>query len=232
MNLYSSLTRVPTLERRSCGFRTEWSGVRLVVLATLLAMLASAPRAIADDIDPDADVPDSSTLGDSTPPNQVLEIPQQCDQASVAVLCDRSSDDSSVSSDESANTSDDGASDSSDVANNNPDLGSVYDYANQNITNEASAAGTMNVPVGIYAPGYPVLSPAPRVVSSGPGYYQQWAGGPGSYQQWVGGPGSYQQMAPGPGYIQPLPLGYHPYGLGGGFAPRPFGGMSGGFGRR
>ena len=28
-----------------------------------------------------------------------------------------------------------------------PKLGSLYDYANQNITNEASAAGTMNVPM-------------------------------------------------------------------------------------
>ncbi len=230
MNLFSRL-RAPERARRRRGPLERCSAVGLVLLAMLLAMLVSAPRAIADDIDPDADVPDSSTLGDSTPPNQVLEIPQQCDQASVAVLCDRSSDDSSVSSDESANTSDDGASNSSDLANNNPDLGSVYDYANQNITTEASAAGTMNVPVGIYAPRYPVLSPAPIVVPSGPGSYQQWAGGPGSYQQWAGGPGSYQQMVPGPGYIQPMPLGYRPYGVGGGFGPRPLG-MSGGFGRR
>lgn len=202
---------------------------KLVLLAMLIATLASAPIAIADDINPDADVPDSSAVADSSPPNQVLEIPQQCDQASVARLCDRSSDDGSLAPDASADAPDGGSS----ALANNPDLGSVYDYANQNVTTEASAAGTMNVPLGVYVPGYPVLSPAPRIVSSGPGSYQQWAGGPGSYQQWAGGPGSYQQMAPGPGYVQPLPLGFSPYGLGGGFGPRPFGGIGGGhFGRR
>ena len=71
--------------------------MRLVVLAMLMAMLASAPRAIADDINPDADVPDFSTLADTAPPNQVLEIPQQCDQDAVAVLCDRSADGSMLS---------------------------------------------------------------------------------------------------------------------------------------
>jgi hypothetical protein len=119
---------------------------------------------------------------------------------------------------------------------NNPDPGSVYDYANQNITNEASAAGTTNVPIGVYLPGYNAgytrMSPSPTVVSSGPGAYQQWATGPGSYQQWASGPGTYQQMAPGPGYIQPAPLGYHPYGLGGGFGSAPLGGGGSHFGRR
>ncbi len=183
--------------------------MRLVVLAMLMAMLASAPRAIADDINPDADVPDFSTLADSTLPNQVLEIPQQCDQDAVAVLCDRSAD-ASMASGGDENLA------------NDPNLGSVYDYANQNITNEASAAGTMNVPM--YAPGY--LMPAPMILSLRPF-------GPGAYQQWAGGPGAYQQMAPGPGYIQPPPLGYRPYGLGGGFGPRRFVGFGGGrFGRR
>jgi len=191
---------------------------RLIFLATLAAMLANAPRAIAGDLDDSADVPDSSTLADSSPPNQVLEIPQQCDQADVAVLCDRSSDDSTPSADDES------------VANN-PDLGSVYDYANQNIVNDASAAGTMNLPVGIYSPT--VLSPAPMIVSSeptGPGAYQQWAGGPGAYQQWSSGPGIYQPMTPAPAYIQPMPLGYHPYGVGSSFGPRPF--VGGGFRHR
>ena len=213
--------------------RNAW---KLVFVAVLTAILASAPRVIADDINPDADVPDISTLTDSTPANPVLEIPQQCDQDSVAVLCDRSADYSSPSSDLNAAAPNVDPNDSSALANN-PDLGSVYDYANQNITNEASVTGTMNVPVGVYVRGYPVLSPAPTIVSSGlpngPGSYQQWAGGPGSYQQWARGPGSYQQMAPGPGYIAPPPLGYRPYGLGGGFGPRHLGGIGGGhFGHR
>jgi hypothetical protein len=126
--------------------------------------------------------------------------------------------------------------DSSDVANNpnvgSPNVGSVYDYANQNITNDASAAGTTNVPMGVYLPGYTSLSPSPSVVSSGPGSYQQWASGPGSYQQWARGPGSYQQLAPGPGYVQPAPLGYRPYGLNGSFGSGPFGGGAARFGRR
>jgi hypothetical protein len=203
---------------------TAW---KVVFLAILAATLVAAPRAIADDINPDADIPDASSLSDAdSPPNQVLEIPQQCDQDSVAILCDRSEDESSPSPDANAVATSADANGSSAVANN-PDLGSVYDYANQNITSEASAAGTMNVPA--YGTGYPVLSPGPAIVSSGPGGYQQWAAGPGSYQQWAAGPGSYQQLAPGPGYIQPMPLGYRPYGLTSNFAPRPFGG---GFGRR
>jgi hypothetical protein len=199
---------------------TAW---KLILLAIFAVVLACAPRAIADDINPDADVPDISTA-DATPANPVLEIPQQCDSDSVAALCDRSVDYANFDADASANTSNDLAS--------NPDVGSVYDYANQNITNEASAMGTMSVPLG-YVRGYPMVSPGPVVVSGGPGSYQQWTGGPGAYQQWVGGPGTYRQWAPGPGYIAPMPLGYHPSGLGGGWGMRSFGGIGGGhFGRR
>jgi hypothetical protein len=204
------------------------SASKLVFLAMFVAFLAGAPRAVADDINPDADIPDASTL-DSSPPNPVLEIPQRCDQAVVAILCSRSSDDSSLSS-ASADGSDAGGDDSSEFASY-PGVGGAYDYANQNVVNEASM-GAMNLPMGGYGGGYPVLSPGPTIVSSGPGYYQPY-GGPGSYQQWARGPGVYQQWAPGPGYIAPAPLGYHPYGLGGGFGPHPFGGVGGGrFGRR
>jgi hypothetical protein len=230
--MFFSPLKAPTRERRRWRSLSSWSWAHLVLLAVFLAMLAYAPRAIADDIDPDADIPDSSTLADPSPSDQVLEIPQQCDQDAVASLCDRSSE-SPASSDADLSSVDAPNPDtnaSSDVANN-PDLGSVYDYANQNITNETSAAGTTNVPIGGYFPGYTTMSPSPTIVSSGPGSYQQWASGPGSYPQWARGPGSYQQMAPGPGYVQPLPLGYHPYGLGGSFGARPFGG-GGHFGHR
>jgi hypothetical protein len=209
---------------------------KLIVLGLLVLTLVGASRAIADDIDPDADVPDISTMNDTTPPNPVLEIPQQCDQDSVAVLCDRSSEDnSSTSTDATAlagpSVDADGANDSNaddsnnDVANN-PNVGSVYDYANQNITNEASALGTMSVPLGGGLPGYPALAPSPVVVSSGPGSYQQGTSGPGAYQQWATGPGSYRQWAPGPGYMPRMPLGYHPYGAAGAFA-HSFGGHFG-----
>jgi hypothetical protein len=193
---------------------TPW---KLILLAIFTVVLSSAPRAIADDINPDADVPDISTT-DATPVNSVLEIPQQCDSDSVAVLCDRSADDSSMTADANAPASNLDASGSNDVASN-PNVGSVYDYANQNITNEASAMGTMSVPLG-YVSGYPTISPAPMVVSGGPGSYQQWTGGPGSYRQW----------APGPGYIAPMPLGYRPSGLGGAFGPHLMGGFRGHFG--
>jgi|ERR1700722_7466177 hypothetical protein len=190
---------------------------KLIFLALLTAILAGAPCAIADDINPDADVPDISSMSDPAPANPVLEIPQQCDQDSVAVLCDRSAEDNSSSAvnDAYAAAPAPDADDSSELANN-PNVGSVYDYANQNITSEASAAGTMNVPMGGYAPGYAVLSPGPTIVSG-----QEYRG-PGSYQQWAGGPGSYQQWAPGPGYIAPAPMGYHPYGLGGSFGGHAF----------
>jgi hypothetical protein len=198
---------------------------KLILLTIVTAMLATAPRAIADDIDPDADVPDISTVTDSTPANPVLEIPQQCDQDSVAVLCDRSSEDSFPASNASAATPNADADGATDVASN-PNVGSVYDYANQNITKEASAMGTMSVPLGLYAPGYRVLSPAPVIVSSGamgPGSYPQWATGPGSYQQWIHGPGSWQPAPAGPGYFAPRPLGFHPFGMGGGFGGGHFG---------
>jgi hypothetical protein len=191
---------------------------KLILLTILTIMLARVPGARADDIDPDADVPDIGAVADSTPPNSVLEIPQQCDQDSVGVLCDRTSDISSTSSDASATATATAANvdagDSNDVVSN-PNLGSVYDYANQNITNEASAMGTMSVPLG-YGSGYPVLSPAPVVVSSG-------GMGPGFYQQWTHGPGSWQPRTPGPGYLTPMPLGYHPFGMGGGFGGGHFG---------
>src|SRR5215468_1063243 len=84
MNLFSSFNSL----RGGCS--------RIIFLAifftTLLAMLPPAPRAFADDINPDADIPDASTL-DSTPANPVLEIPQQCDQDSVAMICNKATSD-------------------------------------------------------------------------------------------------------------------------------------------
>jgi len=195
------------------NIRGAW---KLITAAVVLAMLAVAPRAIADDINPDADVPDLGTLTDSSPPNQVLEIPQHCDQDAVAVLCDRSTD-SAMSSDSDANLP------------NDADVGSISDYNNQNIATEMSGAGTMNVPVGLYPPT--ILAPAPVIVSSGvrgPGSYQQWARGPGSYQSMTMGPA----MTMGPGYIQPMPLGYRP-GLGANFGALRFSPMNAArFGRR
>src|SRR5271168_112297 len=96
-----------------------YSAWKLLLLTFITMMLAIAPRAIADDIDPDADVPDISTLSDPTQVNPVLEIPQQCDQDSVAVLCDRSADDGSASPDVDANAdgADVDANDANAVAN-------------------------------------------------------------------------------------------------------------------
>ena len=201
------------------------SSVMLFALSMmLLAMLAPAPGANADSIDPDADVPDLGA-SDPTPANPVLEIPQQCDQDSVAMLCDRSSTDatSSATADATGDPSSAGnANDSVDVSSNS-DVGTVYDYANQNITGEGSAMGTTLVPFGAYTPGYRVLAPAPMIVSAGPG----------SYQQWAGGPGAWHSMTPGPGYIAPMPLGYRPSGLGGSFgSPMMLGGFRGGAFRR
>jgi hypothetical protein len=186
----------------------------------LMAILSVASGAGAENIDPDADIPDYGAIADSSPPNQVLEIPQQCDQDAVAALCDRSAD-TTATSDPDADA--DLPADA--------DVGSLSDYANESIGPEMSAPGTMNVPVGLYAPA--VLAPAPFVVSSGPGgpgYYQQWANGPGAYQQWTRGPGIYRPMGMAPSYIPPMPLGYRP---GFGFGAHPFSGMGGGhFGRR
>ncbi len=179
-----------------------------MLAVALMTMLSVAPRARAEDIDPDADTPDYNTIAESSPPNQVLEIPQQCDQDAVAALCDRSTDSTSASD------SDPDADFPADA-----DVGSLSDYANESIAPELSMPGTMNVPVGLYAPA--VLAPGPVIVSSSPG-------GPGSYQQWTRGPGVYQPMVMGPGYIPPMPLGYHP-----GFASPTFGAMNmGHFGRR
>jgi hypothetical protein len=200
------------------NIRTAW---KLMFAVVLMAMLAVASRASAEDIDPDADIPDYSAIADSAPPNQVLEIPQQCDQDAVAALCDRSTDATATpDSDPEADFPADA------------DVGSLSDYANESIGPEMSAPGTMNVPVGLYAPA--VFAPAPFIVSSGPGgpgTYQQWASGPGAYQPWPRGPGIYRPMGMGPGYIPPMPLGYRP-GFGG-FGVHPFSAMGGGhFGRR
>jgi hypothetical protein len=193
----------------------------LFVLAVLTAAIVYAPMALADDINPDADIPDISTLSDS-PENQVLEIPQECDQDMGALPCNRSLDDRSATSDAYADPPNDRESDLA----NSPDVGADYDYANQNYTDESLTAGTTAVPTGIYAPGYPALSPAPIMVSPN-------LVGPGSYQQWVSGPGTFQQPVPGPGYISPQPPGYRPYGFASGFGRPPFSSFGGGhFGHR
>lgn len=214
MKLFSSPARVPDSPRYVCA--------RIIPLILLVAILAIAPRGRAGDDGGDTDTdavsesastPTDSSPTDSSMANQVLEIPQQCDQASVAVLCDRSTD--------AAITADEGESVASE-----PDTGTVYDYANQNIVGEASSAGTTNLPAGVAVPEYTTLSPAPVVVSS-------HEVGPGAYQQWASGPGTYQQFAPGPGFIAPMPLGYRPYGLGGSFGGGSFHGFGGGhFGHR
>jgi len=212
--------------------RNIWT---LIVAAILLVTLALAPRAKADDIDPDADVPDASTLPESSPPDQVLEIPQQCDQDAVAALCDRTpttADSDDDSSTPVAASDPDETDPAADPSINTADVGTLSDYTNQNAAIEASAAGTMSVPVGFYPP---VLAPAPVVVSSGalapgPGAYSQWAGGPGTYQQWAHGPGMYRMPNFGPGYIPRMPMGYH--ASLGHFGPRPFSFGGGHFGRR
>jgi hypothetical protein len=194
----------------------------LFVLAVLTATIVYAPIALADDINPDADVPDISTLADSEPENQVLEIPQECDQDMGALPCNRSLDNSSSISDTYADPPNDGESDLA----NSPNVGADYDYANQNYTDEGLAEGTTAVPMGIYAPGYPALSPAPMMVSPN-------LVGPGSYQQWASGPGTFQQSVPGPGYISPQPPGYRPYGFASGSGRPAFGSFGGGhLGRR
>jgi hypothetical protein len=202
------------------NIRSAWM---FLVVAILLAMLTHAPKAIADDIDPDADVPDASTM-DPTPPDQVLEIPQQCDQDAVAMLCDRTPDAAAAAA---VTPSDADADDPTDDA----DVGSLDDYTNQNAAIETSAPGTMSVPVGFYPP---LLAPGPVIVSSGalatgPGAYPQWASGPGTYQPWTRGPGAYVPHPIGPAYIPAMPLGFHP-GFGG-FGVHPFAG-GGHFGRR
>lgn len=224
----------------------------VAVFFTILTLVMSAPRAIADDINPDADIPDASTL-DSTPANPVLELPQQCDQDSVAMLCNKSSADATSTADaeaEGSNFAGDPSGYSAGGYAANVDVGSANDYANQNVANDAMMAGMLNapsggynmtgynmsgynVPSGYYVPSYPALAPAPGYVAPGPGGYQQWASGPGTYQQWARGPGTYQQLAPGPGYIQPMAPAFHPYGLGGSFGSMPLGGIGGShFGHR
>ena|SRR3984885_351457 len=209
MKLLSSLAGVPDSQLYRCA--------RIILLLLLVTMLTFAPKARAeddsDDTDTDAVSESVSTPADSSMANQVLEIPQQCDQDAVAVLCDRSTD-AAIAADED------------DSVANEPDTGSVYDYANQNIIGEASSTGTTNLPAGILVPEYAPLSPGPVVVSA-------HTEGPGSYQQWASGPGTYQQFAPGPGFVAPMPLGYRPYGLGPSFSPGPFHSFGGGrFGHR
>ncbi|HVN28662.1 MAG TPA: hypothetical protein VMT64_09265, partial [Candidatus Binataceae bacterium] len=133
------------------NMRSAWM---LIVAAILLAMITVAHRAMADDINPDADVPDASTLPDTSPPDQVLEIPQQCDQDAVAALCDRTPD--TAMSSATATPSDPDMNSSIDTA----DVGTLDDYTNQNAAIEASAVGTMNVPVGFYAAP---LAPGPII---------------------------------------------------------------------
>ncbi len=181
----------------NCFSQSAWK--LMLASQSFIATLAVASRAIADDINPDADIPDSSTIADSTPANPVLEIPQQCDQDSVAVLCDQSSSDGSSSADADATSSPEGGANVAINPSNdlpaNAEVRFAHDYANQNITNECPARGTMNVPVGFNVPGGycvpPVsgVAPAPAYVAPGPGGYQQWASGPGTYQQWARGPG-------------------------------------------
>ena len=199
------------------------AGSKLFVLAILTATLVFAPIALADDINPDADVPDISTLADSEPENQVLEIPRQCDQNSRMIQCSGFQGDSSPSpTDAYAYSPNDSASDLA----TSPNVGSDYDYANQNYTNEGWAAETMTVPTGAYASGFPVLSPAPMIVSPN-------IVGPGSHQQWAGGPGTFQQPVRGPGSLSPQPFGYRRYGFARGFGRPPFSSFGGGhFGRR
>src|ERR1700693_2014506 len=209
MKLFSLPARVPDSQRYACA--------RVIPLMLLVMILMITPRARAgddsDDTGTDAVSESASTPTDSSPTassmaNQRLEIPQQCDQASVAVLCDRSTD-AAIAADEGESVA------------TEPDMGSVYDYANQNIVGEASSAGTTNLPAGIVVPEYTTLSPAPVIVSS-------HEVGPGAYQQWASGPGTYQKFAPGPGFSAPMPLGYRPYGLGGSFGGGPFHGFGGG----
>jgi hypothetical protein len=210
MKLFSSPAGVPDSPRFHCA--------RMILLLLMVAILTMAPKARAEDgddtdIDTDAVSESVSAPSDSSMANQVLEIPQQCDQDAVAVLCDRSAN-AAIGADEDESVA------------SEPDTGSVYDYANQNIIGEASSSGTTNLPAGILVPEYPALSPPPVVVSS-------HVEGPGSYQQWASGPGTYQQFAPAPGFVAPMPLGYRSYGLGGSFGPGPFHSFGGGrFGRR
>src|SRR5579872_839551 len=210
MKLFSSLAGVLDSQRHRYA--------RMILLLLLVAIFAIAPKTRAQDsdhadIDTDAVSESVAAPTDSSMANQVLEIPQQCDQDAVAVLCDRSTD-AAIAADEE------------DSVASEPDAGSVYDYANQNIIGEASSTGTTNLPAGVLVPEYTALSRGPVVLSS-------HTDGPGSYQQWASGPGSYPQFAPGPGFIAPMPLGYHPYGLRPSFGPRAFHSFSAGhFGRR
>src|SRR5260221_13819380 len=109
-------------------------GLAIVFLTILLAMLTVASRAIADDINPDADIPDASTL-DSTPANPVLELPQQCDEDSVAMLCKSSSDATSTA--DATSGPDSGVSSFASAYPASADGSSANAYGNQNVAHDA-----------------------------------------------------------------------------------------------
>jgi hypothetical protein len=186
---------------------------KLVLLAMLIGILAAAPVAIAiaDDLNPDSS--DSAAVTDSSDANQVLEIPQQCDQGTIGNPCDSATADGAMSSDPSA---------SPDVASY-PSAGSLDDYNNQGIDVEAASGGPVYIPVPVLVPNYAYLSPSPTVVSPrpiGPRFYQPMMPATGAYR----GPGAYQSWTRGPGAFQPMTSGAS-------FGPRSFGGGPG-FGRR
>lgn len=180
------------------------SSSKILTVAILATILAIAPMALADDMNTAPDPVASAELSES---NQILEIPQQCDKDSVAVLCDHaasSTADPSASSDPAQATAQAPANqpDPSQAAPaNDADVGSIDDYQNQN------APAYVAVPEYVYVPQYTYLAPAPVIVSNG--------------------------SFGGPRYVSPMPLGFQPGGVrpGGfaGFGPRPFGGGS--FGR-
>ena len=158
---------------------------KLVVLAMLTGVLATAPIAIADDFNPDAS--DPAAVADSSDANQVLEIPQQCDPSAIGDPCDNvASSDDAMSSDSSSDS----------YAPSDVNAGSLADYANQSVDVEAASGGPVYIPV----PTYAYYSRSPVVVSSrpsGPGFYQSVIPGPGAYQSWTRGPGSFSPMMGG-----------------------------------
>ena len=153
------------------------------------------------------------TSVESSDPNQVLEIPQQCDKGAVASLCDRP-----ASSDASASGSADPLADPSQVTTAAPNaagvdpsqaalpqnVGSIDDYQNQNLPEASGGPVYVAVPEPVYVPQYSYLSPGPVIVPNG--------------------------SFAGPRYVQPMPLGFQPGGVRpfNSFGPRPFGGGFGG----
>ena len=180
---------------------------KVFVLSIALTVLALAPMARATE--PIAS-DDPTTSLESSDPNQVLEIPQQCDKDAVASLCDRP-----AASDASASSSTDPLADPSQVTTaapadpaqavpQNSDVGSIDDYQNQNVPEASGGPVYVAVPEPVYIPQYSYLSPGPVIVPNG--------------------------SFAGPRYVQPGPLGFQPggvrpggYGGFGSFGPRPFG---------